>query len=139
MNTDEHSFRMERTSYKSQDLIYEELGHKLVVYLEMSGVQQFDWVGCDTGFQKWTEPAGETISLDRQSEILHRLTEWSKSQSIRIGIGPPIDLNAMFAQAENAGFKVERRDDGTVTLTRAKRRGFLSRIFGLFRSHDHAA
>jgi hypothetical protein len=121
---DEYSFRMERESYKSQNLIYEEPGHKLVVYLEMSGVKHFDWVGCDVEFREWTEPAGELIPADKQAEILGRLDRWSRHREprLRIDIGPPIDMNEFFLEQERRGFKVERRPDGTVAVSHPKRR-----------------
>ena len=129
-----YSLRMERTSYKSQDLIYEEPGHRLVVYLEMSGVRQFDWVGCNTELQKWTEPAGEPIPLDKQAEVLRRLSQWSRERRIRIDIGPPSDMETFFAEQERAGCRVERRADGTVAVHPPPYRGFWVRLVGLTRA-----
>ena len=84
MNNDRnYSFRMERTSYKSQNLIYEELGFKLVIYLESSAIPQYDWLGCDLDFQKWSEPQGEIISEQKRQEILSRLSAWSAEQAGR--------------------------------------------------------
>jgi hypothetical protein len=116
------SFRMERTSYKSQDLIYEELRHKLVIYLEMSGVEQFDWVGCDTEFQRWGEPHGEPISAEKRAEILSRLAAWSSRERVRIGIGPPMDMQKMFDDMRHSGWVVEKQPDGTVKASRPKER-----------------
>ena len=127
----DYSFRMEQTSFKSQDLIYEEPGRRLVVYLEMSGVRQFDWVGCDVEFQKWTAPAGEPIASDKRDEILARLAEWSREQRVRIDIGPPLDVEAYFAEQERAGCRVERRADGTVAVHPPPYRGWWARLVGL--------
>ena len=127
----DYSFRMERTSYKSQDLIYDEPGHRLVVYLEMSGVRQFDWVGCNVDLQKWTEPAGHPIPPDKQAEISRRLAEWSLGRKIRIDIGPPMDMEAYFAEQERAGCRVERRADGTVAVHPPPYRGGWARLVGL--------
>jgi hypothetical protein len=114
------SFRMERTSYKSQDLIYEESGHKLVVYLEMSGVKQFDWVGCDTNFDKWSLPQGEQISTEKRAEILSRLAEWSGSEGLRINIGPPMDMEKHLKELRQKGWLVEKQPDGTIRASRPK-------------------
>lgn len=121
------TFRIERTSYKSADLIYEEPGHRLAVYLEMSGVKQFDWVGCDTGLAAWTQPAREPIPPHTRALILERLEEWCRERSVRIDIGPPMDMEAMFSAMEKAGSRVERRPDGTVVVSRPAARGLLAR------------
>jgi hypothetical protein len=108
-----YTFRMEQTSYKSQDLIYEEPGHRLKVYLEMSGVRQYDWLGSDTDFGEWTEPAGEPISEARRNQILDRLAEWGRRNKVRIDISPPIDMAEYFADMERKGWTREHRPDGT--------------------------
>jgi hypothetical protein len=79
-------------------------------------------IGWDTEFHKWTEPAGEPIPAEKQTEILRRLAEWSRKQSLRIDIGPGIDMNTYFAEQEKKGFKVERRPDGTVVVSHPKRK-----------------
>ena len=129
-NDAEFSFHMEPTSYKSQDLIYEEDNHKLVVYLEMSGVWKFDWVGCDTDFQKWTEPTGQMIPTEKQTQILSRLADWSRNRRLRIDIGPPMNMEEYFAEQEKAGHRVERRADGTVVVYPV-RHNFWERLVGL--------
>jgi hypothetical protein len=114
----EYSIRQERTSWKSIDLIYEELGHRLVVYLEMSGVPQFDWVGVDSAFQAWTYPTGEPIPAGKRDEILARVADWSKQKRVRIDFGPPIDLDAHLEGLRQAGWAIERHDDGTLSAIR---------------------
>ena len=132
MSTDrEYSFRMERTSYKSQDLIYEEPGHKLVVYLEMSGLRKVDWVGCETDFHQWTEPPHETIPAHTQAEILRRLATWTQAHRIRIKFGPAIDMKAYFAEQEKAGWTLERRGDGTILARPPAVRGLWARAVGV--------
>jgi hypothetical protein len=114
MNPDEpYSFRMERTSYKSQHLIYEEPGHRLQVYLEMSGIRQFDWVGSDTELRQWTDPPGDPISEAKREQILDRLAEWGRLKKVRIDIGPPMDPADYFADLERSGYTMENRADGT--------------------------
>ena len=99
MNADtDFSFRMEPTSCRSQDLIYEEGNHKLVVHLEIACQWNFDWGGCDTAFQKWTEPAGEDIPAEKQAQILSRLADWSRKQRVRIDIGPPFNMDEFRAK-----------------------------------------
>jgi hypothetical protein len=117
--TDDQAFgiRQERTSWKSIDLIYEEPGHQLVVYLEMSGVPEFDWVGVDTAFQAWTAPADKLIPDGKRAEILERVADWSKQKRLRINFGPPIDLEAHLEELRQAGWSVERQEDGTVRAT----------------------
>src|SRR4051794_37832977 len=93
----EFSFRMQRTNWKSQDLIYDEADHRLIVYLEISGVSKFDWVGTDVGFEKWTVPDGEVISEIKREQILDRLADWAKANKVRIHIGPAISMEEEFA------------------------------------------
>lgn len=122
------SFQMERTSYKSYDLIYEEPGRRLVVYLEMSGVPKYDWVGVDTDFERWTEPEGEPIPEAKRREILERLSAWGKEQKIRIDIGPPLDWDAYWADYERRGWTVTHHPDGTTSVRGPEPRGWLQRI-----------
>jgi len=107
-----YSFRLQKTSYKTQDLIYEEPGYKLIIDLEISGVKQFDWVGSETDLLKWDIPTGKTILPEKCREILNRLTEWSQRHRARIGIGPSIEMQAYFSEGEQAGSRVERRSNG---------------------------
>lgn len=130
----EYSFRMEKTSYKTQNLIYEELGYKLVVDLEMSGVKQFDWVGIDTNFLKWNVPANEAILPEKRREILDRLAEWSRRNQVRIDIGPSIDMQAYFAEEERAGHRVEKRPDGTTVVYPCPRRSLLAHLIGTIKT-----
>ncbi len=81
-----YTFRKGQEAYNGLELIYEELGHKLVLYLERSGVTKLDLIVGDTAFQKWTEPAGEEISADQRETIYQRLSDWSRQQLLRIGI-----------------------------------------------------
>lgn len=127
-----YSFRMERTTFKNQDLIYEAGGKKLVAGLELSGLEQFDWVGVDADFQKWTDPKGEAISDTDQAEVLRRLEDWARQQRLRINIGPQVDIEEMHRDYERRGFNVEHRDDGTVVVTAPNRRSLWSRITGVF-------
>ena len=125
------SFRMIRTSYKSQYLVYEEHGHKLVIYLEMSGVRKFDWVGCDTAFQKWSEPVDGEISTTQQEEIRQRLSDWSEQQKVRIGFGPALDINKLASDFESKGWMAER-DGKVIKLTSPKKIGIAARIRAIF-------
>lgn len=111
------SFRIESgESYKSRNLVYEEPDYRLVIYLEMSGVKQFDWVACNVEFLKWTIPKGVTISEEKRYEILSRLNEWCKKKKVRIDIGSPIDMNKMFSEYEKKGYKIEKLPDGSTEV-----------------------
>jgi len=126
MPTD-YSFRMERTSYKSQDLVYEEAGRKLVIYLEMAAaLKKFDWVGCDTSFEKWTVPAGTEIAHETRDMILQRLEVWSAEHRVRIKFGPPVDMRA---ELSKRGWRIEEKKSGVLEARPPRRRGFLSRLF----------
>ena len=127
----EYFFRMEKTSYKTQDLTYEEPGYKLVIALEMTGGKQFDWVGADTNFLEWDVPAGEVIPLEKRREILCRLAEWSRCNRVRIDIGPPIDMQTYFSEQEHAGCKLERRPDGTTVVYPRPRQSLLAHLIGM--------
>lgn len=123
-------FKIERTSWKSRNLIYQEDGRLLKVYLEMSGVRKLDWVGSDTSFQEWTIPAGERISREKQAEILDRLASWARAERLRIDIGPPVDMEACFSEYEKKGWSVERRPDGTTIVSPPAKPSLLSRALG---------
>jgi hypothetical protein len=121
------SFRMVRTSYKSQDLIYEEADRKLVIYLEMAALfTGLDWVGCDVSFEKWTVPVGVEIEPETRGLILERLGIWSGENRVRIKIGPPVDLRAKLG---GLGWRIEEKGNGVFTARPPRRRGFLSRFF----------
>jgi hypothetical protein len=127
----DHSIRMERTSYKSQDLVYEEVGYKLVVYLEMSGVRRFDWLAVDTAFERWTEPAGETIPEAKQAVILRRFDEWARGQGLCIDVGPGMDRETFLAAQEKQGWRLERLPDGAVLAHPPPRPGPWARLVAL--------
>jgi hypothetical protein len=119
----QYSFRMVRTSYKSQDLIYEEPGYKLVIYVEMSAGREFDWIGSNTSLKKWTEPKEEKISENQREEFLLRLAAWNEQQKFRIGFARPMDIGKMAGDLEKKGWKVEKRSTGvTVFSSPAKRK-----------------
>jgi hypothetical protein len=99
----ECTFRIERTSWNSEDLNYDETEHRLIIYLERSGVSQFDWVGTDKDFEKWTVPDGEPISTSKRQEILDRLFDWGKEHKIRIDIGPSVSMEDMYADYQKKG------------------------------------
>ena len=134
-----HSFQLERTSYKSHNLIYKEQGFRLVVYLEMSGVKDYDLVGCDSEFIEWTDPSKLPISESKRIQILERLKEWSQSQNIRIDIGPGIGIDTYFDNLEKAGWKVKRMSDGNVLTIPPKAKNLFNRIVNLFRCFFMAA
>lgn len=91
-----HTFRIERISWKDRQLVYDEPGFKLVVYLERSGVKEFNWVACDSDFEVWSEPAKTPIEEGKRREILDRLRAWAAQAKLRIGIGPGLTLDAYF-------------------------------------------
>jgi len=111
------SFHIEAgEDYKSRRLIYEEPGYKLIIYIEMSGVGQFDWVACDTELLKWTLPEGVLIPEEKKLEILSRLNDWCKKKKIRIEIGPPLEMKKIFSTYEKKGYKVEKFTDGSTKI-----------------------
>jgi hypothetical protein len=127
------AFSMERTSYKSQNPTYIEPGFKLVVYLEMSGIKDFDWVGCDTSFLEWTSPAKEHISEIKRAEIRTRLHEWSRAQGIRLQFGPPMNMQAYLADLQAKGHSIKHQPDGTILVTPKRRVGMLEKIGNFLR------
>jgi hypothetical protein len=84
-----HSFQFLETSWKSRDLVYEEHGRRLVIYLEMSGVPRFDWLGSERAFERWTEPAGEPIDAAKRREIRDRVDSWARAHRWRLDFSPP--------------------------------------------------
>ena len=108
-----------RLSYKDLELTYREPGRALIVPVEMSGVPEFDFVGVDTAFAQWTDPPGVTLSPDEQSAVKSRIHQWSATQGLRLGFGPPVDIEAYFAKRQTDGWKVVRGRDaaGLATVT----------------------
>ena len=129
----EYSFRLVRTSYKSRDLVYEEPGRRLVIYLEMSGARRFDWVGVDESFEAWDVPAGEPIPPAKREQILGRLADWNRARGLRIGIGPAMSMEAIFAGHERDGWTVVRNPDGSTTVSPPQGETLLARLRKWFR------
>jgi hypothetical protein len=125
---------MVRTSYKSQDLIYEEPGYKLVIYLEMSVKGKLDWIACDTTLEKWTEPREENITEVHLAKIIQRLSVWSEQQKVRIGFGSPLDLQKMGSDLEKKGWTIEKRDNGVTAFRPPAKRGFAAQVRSLLRN-----
>ena len=134
-----YSFRMVRTSYKSQDLVYEEVGHKLIIYLEVAAVRKYDWIGGDTALGKWTEPKEEKIPEDRRAKILRRLSAWSQEEKVRIGFGPPLDMEKMASDFQKKGWSVEKREGGVTAFKSPTKRGILAQIGSMFRKRKKDA
>lgn len=123
------SIRLERSdSFKSRRLVYEEPGFALSVYLEMSGVREFDWVGCDTEFSQWTSPANAPIQAEKQNQIRERIRDWSREKRLRIDFGPHMDMEAYFAEQQARGCTVERLPDGSTRVTPPPHQGLFSRL-----------
>jgi hypothetical protein len=99
----QYSFELLPTSARTRNLVYEAVGRRLVVELQLSGAGQFDWVGCEQDFLSWTEPVGETISTDQGALIRSRLKDWSLQKKLRIGIGPCPDRPGMVRKAIATG------------------------------------
>lgn len=108
-----YSLRMERTSYKSQDLIYEEPGFELVVYLELSGLPQYTWVGSQGDLETWTAPAASPIPASKRDEIAARIETWAAARDFVIQLYPqdagqtdPVDYAAYGWDAKRRGNKL---------------------------------
>jgi hypothetical protein len=84
-----HSLHLVETSWKSRDLIYEEDCRRLVIYLEISGVPQYDWLGCDRDFERWSEPDGQPIDEAKRREIRDRVDRWARARRWRLDFSPP--------------------------------------------------
>ena len=108
-----------RLSYKDLELTYSEPGRTWIVPVEMSGVPEFDFVGVDTAFAQWTDPPGVTLSLDEQSAVKSWIHQWSATENLRLGYGPPVDIEAYFAKRQAEGWKIVRGRDaaGLATVT----------------------
>jgi hypothetical protein len=115
------TLRMKRTSYKSQDLYYEEPGFTLKVYLEMSGVPDYDFVGVINAFDNWTEPAGAPISEGKRDQILQRIQAWSISERVRLDFSPPMNFDVALQDMGRKGWMIDRQSDRTVRATAPNR------------------
>jgi hypothetical protein len=118
----EYSFHLDPTTWKSANLVYSEAGYQLAIELERSGLPELDWVGCESEMRSWTTPPGEPISEVKHREILGRLSTWAHQERLRISIGPCKDIETFFSEQEQAGWRVERRPDGTTVLHRPEHR-----------------
>ena len=105
-SSSQFSLQMKTTSYKSQDLIYEEPGYRLVVYVEMCFAKGFDWT-CGYGdFENWTFPEGEPISPEKQEEIIRRVEDWSRKEGEPVLISPIPPKEEVIAFYQSHGFEI---------------------------------
>lgn len=126
--TEAYSLRLERTSYKTRDLVYESADHKLVVYLEMSGVSEYDWVGRYSDFGEWTAPRGERITPEQRGEILKRLVHWSRRQNLCIALEERFATDQWINDQKKLGLATRSLEEGTVVISTPRRRGFIARM-----------
>jgi hypothetical protein len=126
--TEGYLFRLERTSYKSRDLVYESDGHKLVVYLEMSGVSDVDWVGGYSEFSEWETPRGEQITSEQRAEILKRLVDWSRSQNLCVALEKKSASDKWINDQKALGFATRAHKNGTVVISTPPRIQFIARM-----------
>jgi hypothetical protein len=108
-----------RLSYKDLELTYRDASRTLIVSVEMSGIREFDFVGVDTSFAQWADPPGLTLNAEEQSAVKSRIHQWSVSEGLRLGFGPPVDMEAYFAKRQAEGWKIVRGRDaaGLATVT----------------------
>ncbi len=128
----EYEFKLKRTSYKSADLTYEADGRTLVVYLEMSGTREFDWLGCDSGFERWSEPTREPIDATERAQILSRLQSWASKKNLKSDIGPGMNEEEYFQLMSKDGWTMHTRSDGA-TEWRPPQRSLVKRVEMFFR------
>jgi len=110
-----------RHSYKDLELVYREHARSLQLSVEMSGVPEYDFVGVDTAFARWTEPQGVALSAEEQSVVRSRIEQWLASEGMRVAFGPPADFEAYFARRQAEGWTIIRGRDaaGLATVTLA--------------------
>jgi len=71
---------------KSRNLIYKENDHVLIIFLDMSGIEEFDWVGNGAEIKEWNVPSGDLINNDKREEILNRIIKWDSTNNTKIQI-----------------------------------------------------
>jgi hypothetical protein len=108
-----------RLDHKDLEVTYRERGRVLVLPLEMSGIREFDFVGVDTSFAQWADPPNVGLSEDEQLIVKSRIDQWASSKGLRLGFGPPVDMEAYLAECQAKGWKIVRGRDaaGLVTVT----------------------
>ncbi|BCM92791.1 hypothetical protein IAD21_04673 [Abditibacteriota bacterium] len=114
-----YSWKIERgdlNDYKGRVLSYEEPGFRLVTYLEMSGVNEFNWLGGDNDFSTWTEPRDVPIDARKHEELLVRLAQWCREHNTRISLAPGISMEEYFWREEREGKTIVHNDDGSVEI-----------------------
>ena len=138
--SERYTFRLERTSYKSRDLVYESDGHKLVIYLEMSGVRAFDWIGNYSDLAKWNTPAGKQITSEERAELLKHLLEWSKRRNVCIAFEERSTGEKWTKEHKELGFATQLHKDGTAVISTPSRRGLIARLLrNVFSRNEYAA
>ena len=108
-----------RRQGRDATLTYQESGRTLEIYLELSGVREYDYVGRDSAFTTWTVPPHEPIAEDERAAIRRRIDAWAVSNRLRLGFGPPIDLSDILQRFTAAGATVTEGKDsaGRKTFT----------------------
>lgn len=132
MKDAEYTIHLDQTSWKSSDLVYEEPGFQLVVYLERSFVRGLDWVGCDNEFEEWSRPHGGPIADEKRDEILERVQNWALHERVRIEFGPPINTEGDIEDMKRKGWTVDRYDDGSMSFI-PPRGGLFKTLWNLFK------
>ncbi len=128
-----YSFEWLHLGTISYYLIYRQGEKQLDIYLEVSGVHKFNYIGWEASFQEWTEPPKQAISAAEQSVIRERVEAWCKSEKLKIDFGPPLDMAVEIARYKEEGWTVETLPDGTVRLSTEPEEGLLERMGRWFR------
>jgi len=113
-----HSFTLKPTEdWKSRSLVYEEPGFKLEIYLEVSGSRRYDYVGPDTDLEYWTISEGQIISLEKRTEILYRLEQWSNTKKLRIHLSPPLTMDDIIQHHNGNGWTMDKEANGDLSFS----------------------
>ena len=132
MASTDHTFTLSyRGDYKSKYLVYEEPGHKLEIYLERTVSKIYDYSGSPSSFRVWTEPRGEVIPSDKQSEILTDMMAWAADKKLSIDICEPNSIEDFEHDYIDRGWTVTRMPNGELCAYPPVKRSLMTRIRAL--------
>ena len=136
MSTDAVPFtiRHERHSAaKCLYLYYEEPGHQLDLFFELTGFGvPYSWVGGTEAFDTWTRPAGQPVAPAYRTELRRRVEAYAAAQRLSIGFAPPLGFAAEEGPLRAAGYTPTPLPDGSVRWDPPPRAGWFAWVRRLF-------
>jgi len=77
--------RFDGADPRGQVVLYQEVGHRLMVYVEMSPSADTRWKADARSLRIWSDPVKEEIDPVKQAQIRSRIEGWSESLKVPVG------------------------------------------------------